>query len=409
MLLRIFLTYQIYLYLEQDSFEKKLMLKNNNSGEVAIINRGFWPVSDVPGASLLALAEKISQDQAVYVLTQSNLDIQKFYKTQGGRAELNIRSCKSLTNSNSNIYFRVIETVYFTLWTLFHLIRIRPKKIYVATDPPIVLPFIVGIYSKIFNSSYTYHVQDIHPEASRGIIKMPLFIYKLLICVDTFSLRNAKSIVTLTKEMADYISNVRWVTTPIHLVNNASLFPIKNLRRKQQTIIFCGNAGRLQEIPLLVSSIDLYLKRGGCLKFTFMGAGVNSHLFKQLSDRWDNVNCLEYLPLQEAIEILSQHEWSLIPLNDQVSNFAFPSKTSAAIAAGCKIFAVCNLNSSLSQWVHRNGFGIVTTPIVENIVSTFNEIESGKYNLCKVPTSEDSIKYSFDYFSNSLIKIIHGN
>lgn len=78
---------------------------------------------------------------------------------------------------------------------------------------------------------------------------------------------------------------------------NVSAYPTSSHQRIKNTIVFCGNTGRLQATPLVVSAIEGYLDRGGKLSFTFLGSGAHIHLFRELSDRWNNVVCLEYLPL----------------------------------------------------------------------------------------------------------------
>ena len=97
------------------------------SGAV-VINRGFWPVSDVPGESLLALAENLGIDYDTFVLTQSNTDMQAQCRDKGRAMSVQIRSCRSFTDSNSRILSRLMETFYFGIWVLIQLFRIRPRK-----------------------------------------------------------------------------------------------------------------------------------------------------------------------------------------------------------------------------------------------------------------------------------------
>ncbi len=375
------------------------------SGAV-VINRGFWPVSDVPGESLLALAENLGIDYDTFVLTQSNTDMQAQCRDKGRAMSVQIRSCRSFTDSNSRILSRLMETFYFGIWVLIQLFRIRPSFIYVATDPPIILPFIVCIYSKSFGAKYTYHLQDIHPEASRVVVKMPALLHWFLVRLDNITLRYAKSIVTLTPSMAEYLHSERGITSLVHLVDNASAYPTRSHQRIKNTMVFCGNAGRLQEIPLVISAIEGYLKRGGKLSFTFLGSGTHAHLFRELSDRCNNVVCLGYLPLDEAIEVLGQHEWGLLPVNNSVLKYAFPSKTSAYAAAGCKILAICEQDSSLASWVYSGQRGLVSLPDVESIIDAFFSIERGESTFNAKVEDNGSLSYSFDLFSKTLKKII---
>ncbi len=374
--------------------------------KAAIINRSFWPESPIPGAALLALAEELSEDCDTFVLTQSNENLMAICKSQGRAKNVKIRACNLFTNSSSKIIFRIFEEFYFACWVFMKLCIIRPNVIYVATDPPVIAPLIVAVYSKIFGAQYTYHIQDIHPEASKIVFDIPFWIFAMLRRLDNFTLKNAESIVTLTSEMARYINEERRIHASIQLLENASAYPSFSRQRIKNSIIFCGNAGRMQEMPLIISAIKLYLDRGGLLKFTFIGAGLYSSLIFELSQKWKNVVYLGVLPLEEAIEIISEHEWGLLPVNNDVLNFAFPSKSSAYVAAGCKIFAVCEKGSTLAQWVELNKIGVISPLNIEAIVSTLFQIEYEKLESIQEFGNGVSTDYSFKVFASKLKKII---
>ncbi|MCK7575639.1 MAG: hypothetical protein MZV65_06945 [Chromatiales bacterium] len=78
------------------------------------------------------------------------------------------------------ILMRSLDALIFMTWVLVSLIRSRPSKIYVATNPPIVVPFIVFLYSRVFRARYYYHVQDIHPEAANVVVPLHPWMFKLL-------------------------------------------------------------------------------------------------------------------------------------------------------------------------------------------------------------------------------------
>jgi hypothetical protein len=51
--------------------------------DLAIVNRGFWPQSQVIGEALLQLAEKVASRHSVCVITQSDGKLHKALSTQG--------------------------------------------------------------------------------------------------------------------------------------------------------------------------------------------------------------------------------------------------------------------------------------------------------------------------------------
>ena len=374
--------------------------------KVVLINRGFWPENDVPGEALLVLSESLAMDFNTNVLTQSNINLQQKCRSLGRAIKVNIKTCKLLTDSKSRVFYRVIESIYFSLWVLVKLFVIRPKFIYVSTDPPLLVPFTVYIFSRLFNTKYTYHLQDIHPEASNIIIKIPKIIVNILKKMDSIVLKNASSVVTITNDMADYIICNRKISKNVFLLENASAYPILKKDKVLNTVIFSGNVGRLQEIPLLLSAIEQYLEEGGKLKFTFMGSGIYVNKINMLANRFENVNYIGYLKMKEAIEVISQHEWGLVSINSQVLKYAFPSKTSTYIAADCKIIAICKKNTSLEKWIKSNDRGFVSNPNLESIKSLFVRIESGN---CVIENNHGKISsydYSFNFFSKKLKNIM---
>lgn len=373
---------------------------------IVVINRGFWPASDVPGESLLVLSELLSRDCKTFVLTQSNEDVESRCRERGRAVSVQIRSCSSLTDSSSNILLRVIEGIYFASWISMQLLLLRPKIAYVATDPPLIIPFIVAIYCKLFGSRFIYHVQDIHPEASSLILNMPAWLMSAFRRLDNITLSSAASVITLTPEMVEYVRKERGISTPIYIVDNASAYPNSGRQRIKNTMVFCGNAGRMQEIPLLISAIELYLSRGGSIKFSFLGAGLYVNRIIEISNRHEGITYLGYLPLHEAIEVLSEHEWGLLPINTNILKFAFPSKASAYVAAGCKILAICENESSLARWIYSKKRGLVASPDIESIVNTFFKIERGECVIGDGCPSENPPDYSFGLFAAKLRRII---
>lgn len=108
-----------------------------------------------------------------------------------------------------------------------------------------------------------------------------------------------------------------------------------------------------------------------------------------------------YLPAEIAVEILSEHEWGLLPINSEILKFAFPSKSSAYAAAGCKILAICDRDSCLARWVNEGNKGVTSQPVIENVVKKLFEIERGE---CLSANAADEINRS-DYSIETFAKI----
>lgn len=375
------------------------MVVNN---KFVFINRGFWPEYDVPGESLLNTAELLGEKNQVTVLTSSNLDVEKECLIRKRAENIKIKTMSSLSNSNSSILKRALESIIFCFWVLLNLLKIKPNYIYFATDPPLSVPFIVYFYSYIFKVKYVYHLQDIHPEATGLTVKLPSFVYDFLMKLDNKIIKRAFRFITLNKTMRNTLSGRGLDIDKCYILNNASIYPQSTKVKKKGTIIFAGNAGRFQNIKILTDSIQSYLIGGGNLNFIFIGGGIYSNLFDELGYKFDNVTVMKYLPANKTMEIMCECEWGILPIREDILKYAFPSKASAYIAAKLKILAICTENSAVHDFINENNNGLICESNTKAIVSKLIEIENGIDFKCS------DLDVSMESFSLKLIDIISG-
>jgi hypothetical protein len=343
---------------------------------LAIINRGFWPDGQVIGETLLQLAERVSETSRVCVITQSKGNLRESLDSHHRGQNLKLMTCRARSDSSSGYVMRSLDALIFMAWTFFSLIRCRPEKIYVATNPPVVVPFIVFLYSRIFGATYYYHLQDIHPEASHIVVRLNPFAFKLLKALDRLTMRHAKALITLSEEMKHSIEARSVGEVPILMLENPAIDAAPSeIEKDNKGLVFCGNAGRLQRIPMLLESIGSYLAQGGKLRFTFIGAGIHSEQIKTLADTFDTVTYHGVVSAAVAAEIISHHRWALLPIEDDVTRYAFPSKSASYVVAGCSILAICGKETSVARWVAEHDLGLVCEPEVDRVLECFEAIE----------------------------------
>lgn len=173
--------------------------------DFAVINRSFWPHNQVIGEALLTFAERLSESKTVCVITQTTLDLREAMEKDSRGENIKLCTCKAYTNSSSSILKRVLEVVFFMVWVFVSLLWQRPKEVYVSTDPPVLVPFVVFLYSKLFRAKYYYHLQDIHPEAANIIVPVNKLAFWLLKKLDGFTVERAERVITLSGEMRNYL------------------------------------------------------------------------------------------------------------------------------------------------------------------------------------------------------------
>lgn len=345
----------------------------------AIVSRSFWPQSPAIGEALLLLAESLSENAQAVVITQVAKDFpEKLQQAQRGEG-VKFSTLPSLTNSSSHMLLRIVELLLFTVFVFCSLCWHRPDKVYVATNPPIFTPLAVRLYCGLFGKKFVYHLQDIHPEATQVVTGKTNWVERLLRKIDVKTTRKAATVITLTEQMESYITQRTGQKLPIVLLDNPSVQGAAQetdvaLERKKG-FVYCGNAGRLQRIPLLLAAIERYLNEGGQLPFVFAGGGVYRSAIEKLANQFEQVSYLGVLPADQAAAVLRSYSFGLMPIDDEVTNYAFPSKSSSYVFSGCQVVAICGADTSVAQWVHDNQLGFVAEPDVDVVVGLFHKLE----------------------------------
>jgi len=342
-----------------------------------IITRDFWPQTAAIGDTLLALARESSLRVNTSVITMSNKAIASIANKMDDQTyDINFHVAKPLTTSETNLLFRIFEIFYFMFFVLFYLFLKKPDKVYISTNPPLFVPFIVALFCRLFNKKLYYHIQDIHPEASKLVLNLPNFIFYLLKKLDTWTINNVEAIITLTNEMKETIAN-RGCQTKVFLIENPSKTVGIDRGNFINGIVFSGNAGRLQEMDVILPSIEQYLNDGGRLTFTFLGSGVHSKKLLDMSKNFQNFNFLGYVNGDSALKTTNEHKWALLPIKGDALKYAYPSKLASYISAGCNLLCVTDTKSSLALLVKKNKIGIVVEPDVNQLINVFKQIENG--------------------------------
>ncbi|GEM_PF-411766 len=374
--------------------------------DLAIINRSFWPVYPVIGEALLRFAENAAGELRVSVILQDHADIRSKLSQQGRGKGVAFYPCKAWTTSASGIARRIVDAAFFMIWVMGVLLWTRPRKVYVSTDPPVLVPFIVMVYAKLFRASYVYHLQDIHPEATNVVVPVNTLIYRCLRWIDGLVMRQASRLITITREMADEIYSRSGTEAEVVVLSNpaVSFEGVNPVLTKRRGFSFCGNAGRLQRIPLLVDAIEQYLNAGGSLEFAFAGGGVFAPKLKKLADQYSLVRYDGLISATEAAQLNADYEWALLPIEDEVTRYAFPSKSSSYVFSGAFILAVCGEQTSVAKWVTSNRLGVVVGPEVGALANAFASIEDGTIETDELDSDRAELKrgLSFECFIEQL-------
>lgn len=366
--------------------------------KIIIINRSFWPVYPVIGEALLRFAERKASTMDVSVILQDHAGInQQLAKHNRGQG-VKFFPCKAWSISGSGLIRRILDAIFFMVWVFLVLLWKRPTKIYVSTDPPVLVPFIVMLYSKLFSAKYVYHLQDIHPEAANVVIPVNPLIYRFFRWLDSVTMRQANLLITINEEMADEIKSRSSTQAPVQILANPSVaFEKITFTDKQAGFTFCGNAGRLQRIPLLIDAISAYCEQGGRLPFVFAGGGVYSGALEELASKYSNVTYKGLITPSAAAQLNAHYQWALLPIEDEVTRYAFPSKSSSYVYSGAFIATVCGSRTSVAQWVTQHKLGEVIAPNKADLIEFFFAVEKDQLDTSSFDLERSQLKESLSF------------
>lgn len=110
----------------------------------------------------------------------------------------------------------------------------------------------------------------------------------------------------------------------------------------------------------------------------------------------------------EAAQLNANYQWALLPIEDQVTRFAFPSKSSSYVYSGAFIAAVCGSQTSVAQWVKQHKLGEVVAPNVAELIEFFFAVEKGQLDISSFDTERRQLKesLSFEMFVERLTLLV---
>ena len=155
---------------------------------------------------------------------------------------------------------------------------------------------------------------------------------------------------------------------------------------------------------MLLNAIKKYLKKGGVLEFAFAGGGVYANEIFKLSKDYSLIKYYGVVPSDQAASISSKYEWALAPIENQITQYAFPSKLSSYACTGAKILAICSEDTSVARWVKKNHVGIIVKPTKGALTDIFSKIENNNIDNTSINLDRKELikNLSMDKFVNNI-------
>ena len=342
--------------------------------KILFTHRYFWPDTPPYGLLLRELAVAVSkQGHQVNVYTSVPSYSQKADGSSASREEVyeGISIKRGFVfNENSNSVIRALNILVYSFGLFVHIIRIRPDVVTAATFPPVIAGFVASMASKLIGAKFVYHLQDIHPEVSKysGASLVGRWLIPLFVFLDNRTLGRADAVIVLSEDMADTLRDRKCELPHIHVINNPPVADdiVRNLEADELKkragcirLIFAGNLGRFQNLPLLVEGISRCFVDYPNLELLLLGDGSSK---KELQSKWNDhhqVIFIPFMPFSKARLLIEGSDVGLVSLQENIYRVSFPSKLTTYLSMELPLLVLVEPESEMAKIVEHNQLGRV--------------------------------------------------
>jgi len=283
---------------------------------------------------------------------------------------LQVKRCWVFAENRKNPVLRFLNVLLYCCALFFHVFKTRPDVVSASTFPPVIAAWSASLAARFVGAKFIYHMQDIHPEVSqhsggklgRGIA------FKILRWLDNQTLRRSDTVIVLSSDMLQTVSERGIADLNIKIINNfllddfdAPLTPPDALLKPVgvRRAIFAGNLGRFQNLDLLAEGVATCFKDHPNLELMFLGDGALSDRLKEKWSDHPQVKFAPFLPFAQAQAVIAQSDIGLVSLTAGIYRVAYPSKVLSYLGLGVPVLALVEPESGLAHTIEENGLGVV--------------------------------------------------
>ena len=355
--------------------------------KILFTHRYYYPDTSPYALMLRSIATHFAQgghDVHVFASKPSYRDVENASDTDDVE-NISVKRCWVFRENRHNLLTRVLNVFMYCSGLFFTILRQRPDIVTASTFPPVIAAWSASLAARIVGAKFIYHMQDVHPEVSKysgGRLGRGLPFW-LLRKLDNQSLRRASAIVVLSEDMANTLRARDIGDLPITVINNFLLdsFGANNIAPPQYKkspgkyqLIFAGNLGRFQNLPLLVDGVARCFERHPELELFFLGDGAAlPDLLKNWGDH-PQVRFAPFMPFAQASELIAEADVGLVSLTPDMYRVSFPSKMMTYLGLGIPVLALVEAESALAREIEVCGLGVV--PANSNPTAIETAVES---------------------------------
>ena len=226
------------------------------------------------------------------------------------------------------------------------------------------------------------HIEDVYPEPFKE--KIPFIgalVYKFLLPIDRWNVKNADCSVVIGNRIKDYYINTRRVdSTKVEVVynwqdesryNEEYLYPQNGF-----TFLYAGSISKATGLQTVIEAFgESGIKNA---RLVIAGSGTEKEAFRKLASHYPNA-IIEFkdAPVEKIAEIQSFADVLVLPLRKNVSLRAVPSKLAGYLMSKRAILAIVERESDVAEIINESHCGWIALPgDKDSIISMF--IQSSK-------------------------------
>lgn len=359
--------------------------------KILLTHRFFWP-DTAPYAHMLRVIGNTlaGEGHEVHVLASvpSYREGAKAARVERLDA-LKVRRVRVFQNEKSNPLFRLANVVLYSAGLFAEILHLRPDVVTASTFPPVVAAWTASLAARLSGANFIYHVQDIHPEVSEiigGTMGKSVF-RRLFRGLDNQTLRRASRVVVVSQDMAETLRARGVQIRDLQVIDNLALDDDSTVALRDPTftkapdrlrVIFAGNLGRFQNLPLLAEGVVRLFPRFPALELCFLGDGPALTSLQEVWGDHPQVSFLPHVPVATARAILQAADVGLISLEPGMYRVAFPSKYQMYLSLGLPILALIEPESQMARQIRDGQQGAVSAAATpEAVAAALEEVVAG--------------------------------
>ena len=271
---------------------------------------------------------------------------------------------------------RILHEGTFVLTSTLRALSLRRADVYVIVSPPLLLGAAAWLVTKLKESKYVFHVQDLQPDAAVGLGMLRTgWFTRALYALEAFSYRHAARVSGISRGMLSIferkgVSPQKLIYFPngVRLQSSAAhaqrgLFRARHgFAPNEFLAIYSGNLGVKQGLEILIDAAELLQE--SAIRVVICGDGaMRETLARRVAAlKLPNVTMLPLQPMADYESMLADADVCLITQQAGAGNAFFPSKLLSTLAAARPVVTVADEESELTRALNEGGFGTNVAP-----------------------------------------------